>query len=262
MKDLRRVPRDLLAGSLLLLSVVAFTGCGDDDDDPTDPGPPAPEAFTQEIAVNQVLSSVNQTIRVLDEVPGYADGVGAKVEDGAFTWDEADERWEATATYDQLGYAWNLDLWVQYLDAGGLPEQDVDDAERMRMGYSGNAHYAAGGVVIDRMHDATFSIINLVNTPELPQTVFGGGSWTMDYTRPVEGETVTTHHEVNWEIDDEAGIQLPDLGCPLGSVTFDFDPYELRLEFVGTASANYVLVDAENDPVAEGTGTTTLNCGL
>lgn len=261
MKDLRRETRAALI-ACLLLSLGVFAGCGDDDDDgPNDPGPPAVDDFTEPIAINQVLSAVGMTTRILDEIPGYSDGVGAKVDDDAFTWDDQDERWEATSTFDLLGYAWDLDLYVQYLNTGGLPEQDVDDAERMRVGYSGNAHYAAGGVVIDRMHEALFSVINLENTPELPRTVFGGGDYTIDYTRPEDGQTVTTHHEVSWEIDND-GVELPALGCPLGSVVYTFDPFALQIEFLGTAVANYVLIDAGDDPVAEGTGSTTLSCGL
>lgn len=261
MKDLRRESRAALI-LCLLLPLAAFTGCGDDDDDgPTDPGPPEPQDFTEPFAVNQTLPAVSMAIRVLEEIPGYANGVGAKVDDDAFTWNDDDDRWEATTTFDQLGYAWDMDIHVQYLNAGGIPVQDIDDAERMWIDYAGTAHYAAGSVVIHRAHQARLSVINLENAPELPRTVYGGGDYAIDHTRPEGGQTVTTHHEAAWDIGND-GIQLPALGCPLGTVVFDFAPYELQIEFLGTAAANYVLMDAAERPIAEGTGSTTLNCGL
>ncbi len=259
MTDLhRRYSAALLFG--VLLTLPALHGCGDDDDDPVAPGPPQPQDFTEDIAVNQTLGAVDLVNGTLDALPGYANGVGAKVGDDDFVYDEADDRWEAVDQHEALGYAWDVEVYVQYLNEAGLPEQDVEDAEQMRYGYSGTAHYDAGGVVIHQTHDALLSVTGLNGAQGDTLTVFGGGEYTMDYTRTENDVLVTTRHDATWDLGDD-GVVLPDLGCPAGTVDIDFDPYELRLEYDGTPTAAYTLVDEQNDAVPEGTGTTTITCG-
>jgi hypothetical protein len=265
MKELHRTPRAALMTTALLFSAMfalpGLVGCGDDDDGPNDPPPLEAEDFTETAAVNQTLPTVNLINATLDAIPGYANGVGAKVGDDAFTYDATDRRWEAESTYDAAGYAWEVAIYVQYLNEGGLPEEDVEDATQMRYGYSGTAHYNAGGVTVHQTHDGLLSVTGLGGAPSDTLTVIGGGEYTMDYTRPENGSAVTTRHDAVWDIDND-GISLPGTGCPLGEVVAGFDPFELFVNYDGSSTVSYNLLDGDADPVAEGTGTTTMSCGL
>lgn len=259
MRDLQRDLRAALTVAALLIAA-SITGCGDDDDDgPNDPGPPPNVDFTEDIAVSQTAPAVDMIVRVLDELPGYADGVGAKINDDDFVYDDTQDRWEADSTAGPAGYNWDLHTYVQYLNAGGLPEQDVDDGVQMRFGYTGTGHYSAGGVVIDQTHDAVYSMTGIDAAPATPRSVFGDGDYTLVYSVTESGTTTTTHHEATWEIDS-AGISMTETGCPTGTVVFHFDPFELRLVFDGSPTAAYTLLDGNSNTVAAGTGTTTLTC--
>lgn len=264
MKELHRTPRAALFTTALLFSALfalpVLVGCGGDDG-PTQPPPLEAEDFTEVAAVNQSLPTVNLINDTLDAIPGYANGVGAKVGDDAFTYDQTDRRWEAVSTYDAAGYAWDVEIYVQYLNAGGLPEQDVDDATQMRYGYTGTAHYNAGEVTVHQTHDGLLSVTGLGGAPSDTLTVFGGGEFTMDYTRTEDGAVVTTRHDATWDIDND-GLSLPGTGCPLGEVVTDFAPFELFVNYDASSTVSYELFGGDADPVAEGTGTTTISCGL
>ncbi len=259
MRELQRSPNTVLTFVALMIAA-SLTGCGGDDDGPIDPGPPPIVDFTEDIAVSQTAPAVAMVVRILDEMPGYADGVGAKVSDDDFVYDETRDRWEADSSQGPAGYSWALDVFVQYLNAGGLPEQDVDDAVQMRFGYTGTARYDAGGVVIDQTHDSIYSMSGIDAAPGTPRSIFGDGEYTMDYSTTGSGTTTTTRHKATWDIDN-AGITMTETGCPTGTVIFQFDPFELRLVFDGSPTATYTLLNENNNTVAAGTGATTLTCG-
>jgi len=240
--------------ALLAALALGVAGCGDDDDDPAGPQEPEPGPFQEDVAIAQAAALTGLVTVTLDAVPGYADGVGAKVGDDEFVYNEDEDRWETSQEYGQAGYTWTLDYFVQYLNAGNLPVMDVEDAQSMRYWFEGTAEYGAGGVTSRQEHSALLSVVGL-HTDTL--TVYGGGDYTVEYA--ANGET--SLHEAEWALDQD-GVVQPELGCPAGEVTADLAPYELRVTFDGSESVDYVLVDDESDPVAGGTGSTTIDCGI
>lgn len=93
----------------------------------------------------------------------------------------------------------------------------------------------------------------------MPWSIFGDGDFTVVYSVTASGTTTTTHHEATWGIDN-AGITMTETGCPTGTISFQFEPFELRLVFDGSSTATYTLLDVNDNTVAAGTGTTTLTC--
>lgn len=248
----------LLSAAAVALAL-AVAGCGGDDD-PAQPGSGrATDDFDQATAISQAQAAAPQAVALVQSMTSLAAGF-TKDGEKAYAWNAETGRWEYDYYYEAGGTTYDWFYTVQYLGAGGQPQQSPLGAVSVAHDMSGigSYHYAGEGVVFDYdyVYEYATTIAGL-GTGTLVMT--GGGGQDIDYTyESTQGDYAYTF-AVDWEIL-APGIGITGGGCPTGTIRYDYAPFYALVEFDGTGTATSTLYDARGDVVPGGGGSHPLSC--
>lgn len=262
MRHLRHLSRSNGVLLLLLLCLAATApGCGDDDDGAPSPTGPATTDFDEIMATGQAAYAAPLAVAMLENVAVFAQGVAGKDLDYSFSYDEDDQHWIATMTYDQDGYTYAYTYTVQYRDAMGQPQQEAQGAASMRYTQDGTSlfNFSGDGYVLVMSYDFDSDVTaSGLGTGAL--LVDGGGGYDLDYDVTSDGRREQLAFSASWQTLGD-GVSYPTDGCPTGTMRYSFAPYRMDIVFDGTSTAAYTLHDGAGSQVPEASGTVELYCG-
>jgi len=248
-------PRALAA--LMLIALLAVAGCGDDDDsNPTGPIDPQVSDFDQATAMAQAQAAAPQGVALVESMSAMAEGYNK-----SYGWNPDTQRWESSETWSQAGYTYNWSYTVQYLDAGGNPQQDASGAASARHTMNGSGNYALdqGGAALEYDFLYTYdTTMTGLNTDTL--VLQGSGETDIDYTYVGNGVNVSDTYAMSWQTVGN-GVSFPTNGCPSGTIRYDMSPYHMDLVFDGQGNANGTLYDGGGNEVAGGSSSNQVSCG-
>lgn len=249
-------PRALAA--LMLIALLALTGCGDDDDDngPTGPTNPQVSDFDQATAVAQAQAAAPQGVALVESMSAMAEGYNK-----SYGWNPETQRWESSETWSQSGYTYNWSYTVQYLDAGGNPQQEASGAASVRHTMNGTGSYALDQGGASFQYDFLYTYDTTMTGLGTDTLVLqGSGETDIDYTYVGNGVNVSDTYALSWQTLGN-GVSFPTSGCPSGTIRYDLAPYRMDLVFDGQGNATGTLYDGGGSVVAGGGSSYQVSCG-
>lgn len=252
----------ILMLALLAMLALAVSGCSDDDDDSNPAGPGGSTEFDQAFAAQQSEFLVSSVVTQVANMAIYAGGIAPKADD-IYTWGWVEDpgRWEGSYSGTYEGFTSSYNVWLQYLNALGQPQQDALGAATMAYhvdaALSGSESGEGYSYSMDFDYEQNFSAAGL-GTDEL--LVNGDGAIGIDYTYNSDGNSGSAQYSASWEILSP-GIVQPLAGCPTGTMEFTMAPFTVTVVYDGTDTAVYTMRQGST-VIPEGSGTVYLGCGM
>jgi len=252
----KRLALTALTATALLLFTLA--GCSSDDSPNNPGGGGGDDTFDQTSAQLQAQTAAPQAVGTVESISQIANGVNKQ---GSYNWNATDMQWEYNYVYDVAGYSYDWLYTVQYLDAGGNPQQEATGASTVASTMTGTGSYdfSQGGYnyVYDMMYEYNTTISGLDTST---YTMTGDGGYDIDYSYTGQGVNQNASYVVNWETLDP-GITVPASGgCPTGTIQYTFNPYVMDVVFNGTGTASVSMVDGSGGNVPLNPNTYAMTC--
>ncbi len=164
------------------------------------------------------------------------------------------EAWTWVLEYSDENGSFSMNMWLQYLDATGMPVPDPDNAVSLSflIDYSGDLNFTEGDTeyIADWVYESAAEVDGL-NTMVLTVDWTGSQDYSIAWTSPSSNGNID--YAMTWATGD-AGLIVPlDGGCPDGSIHFTYAPYEMDMIFDGSDTASWELYWNDEELVASGT---------
>ena len=273
-----------LSATLLLTGTILLAGCGDDDDGGTGPTGGNDADLPQGIAEEQVGTTVELATDLVVSVQDLAANGSSALTGfggGFFPFEKAaaDDPTESK-TYDDQSGQWNytyvesfaeggssssIDMTgtLQFLDAMANPQQEPD-ASTTSMSYDLDAVFGFDFSFTDQGGNTTTTTLDMDYTAQTTVTgldssilrVDSSGSQVVSTSTDTGQGASSYDFSMDWDMNVDA--PTTPVGCPTGTVTFDFAQWSVAVTYDGSPSASWQMLD-NGVPVAN--GSETLPCG-